>query len=226
MSVISPAPARHCGRRPYLGRRRLAGLLATIIIGATAGTVATSSPAEAIIGGVSAPWWIYPFTVRYHDALGMCTGTVIAPDTVLTAAHCVASDGILHGNESVQFADGSAAGVVAIRVHPLWNGDASTAMTSPSSRPLPARRLVYRRSKSALPGIPELYTPGRPATLVGLGITQPGGAPPPSEQLRAVDTIVRSDSDMHNSIYDWHDAVLIGAGTNTATTCNGVGLRR
>ena len=39
--------------------------------------------------------------------------------------------------------------------------------------------------------------------------------------MRAVDTVVRSDSDMDDIFNSWIDDLMIGGGTNTQTTCEG-----
>jgi hypothetical protein len=49
----------------------------------------TASPASAIVGGQSVPAGESPMLMVLSDRGTVCSGVVIAPDAVLTAAHCV-----------------------------------------------------------------------------------------------------------------------------------------
>lgn len=53
------------------------------------------------------------------DALGLCTGTLVTLDDVLTAAHCVTVD----ADALVVVAGGDAYRVIGGEIHPLYNGE-------------------------------------------------------------------------------------------------------
>ncbi|MFH8795760.1 trypsin-like serine protease [Streptomyces sp. NPDC017941] len=83
-------------RRPRAVRAVLAAATATTALALVA---ANAPAANAVIGGTEVPNDAYPFTVAVLDKgpgsvkdRQFCGGSLVAPDTVMTAAHCLVDD--------------------------------------------------------------------------------------------------------------------------------------
>lgn len=92
-----------------------------------AATTANADPSyseheSAIVGGLDVPAGLWPDTVAVLGASGTCTGTLVAPDVVLTAGHCagirpahVVADTIDYAHDG-----GIRVQVAAIESYPSW----------------------------------------------------------------------------------------------------------
>lgn len=71
----------------------LAGLLSLGLLGTTLSAAFAAGDTEMIVAGSEAPEGKYPYQVRLYssmeDEVGFCGGSIIAPQWVLTAAHCM-----------------------------------------------------------------------------------------------------------------------------------------
>jgi V8-like Glu-specific endopeptidase len=204
--------------RPVCRFATAAALAAAVLLPPIAG-----GSAEAIVGGVGVSPSIYPAFVKLHTPT-LCGGTVIAPDVVLTAAHCV--DGsVTPGSITAFVSDVNPRSATAITIHPLWNGDLEDGHDLALVDLTPGATAGITPVQVGSPWNTGYYAPGFPATIVGHGKTSGGGST--SAQLRAVDTELRSDGhmdDIYNKWYwfdDWNEPLMIGGGSWDHTACDG-----
>lgn len=131
------------------------------------------SPTLAINGGVTGPSALAAQTVMIVSTRGSyCTGTVIARDLVLTAAHCVQP----RADYAISTSDGQVIQVARIALHPKYDPNQfETRKPSPDmailklSEPLPVR---YRAAK--LSHETTLPKPGIIFVLAGFGFARDG----------------------------------------------------
>jgi hypothetical protein len=198
-----------------------------VAVAALVPSLALAGTAGAIVGGGQIQPSFFPtYTRILLDRAINCGGTVIGPDRVLTAAHCVS--GLDPGRLTVLVHDAlPEIPVAGITVHPLWNG------TYGDGHDLAVIALPAGSTAGVTPiqvGTPfssSVYAAGTPAWILGHGATVGGG--PGTAELRAANVPIRSDDDM-GSIYDpwweagfgsWDSTLMIGAGSENTTACHG-----
>lgn len=162
------------------------------LLAAAAGTVlatgALCTPAGAVVGGKDTAAGAYP-AVAYVTLGGVaaCTGTLIAPDVVLTAGHCGSltgsviatpigwppgSIGVTLGADTPGGA-GERVAVKAVTIPPSYlnteGSDISLLRLTKAAAAAPVR--VAGRGEEAL------WAPGVPEAIVGYGATKEGGSP-------------------------------------------------
>lgn len=174
------------------------------------GAPATSAPGASSVpggpsgaGGASAPSGSFASVVEVIDlrgrVAGQCTGTVVAPSLILTAAHCTenlrtgvvnpaAGFRVLTGDDAAAGAQGQIATVSAVIVYDGFrrrvdNGDAALLVLSkPTAAPAIALAASPGESGS---------TAGATATIAGWGNTYYGQRLP-TEGLRWAETVVQT----------------------------------
>ncbi|MFD6549517.1 trypsin-like serine protease [Streptomyces sp. NPDC058398] len=209
---------------------------------ATPGTAPEKTP--FIIGGSettisSAPWMVQ---LSYYDSTAgtgsFCGGTLVAPNKVLTAAHCVAGLDWADNGAVVAGATGlldSANGTVA-GVHRQWSHPHFTSSTLQNDVAVLTldRPLENQWAKLVAAGDSAAYKAGNSATVYGWGLTSGAADADLSANLRKVTLPLVSDSTCNsamNSVLGEDDFVegsmfcagtpATGADEGTKSPCNG-----
>jgi V8-like Glu-specific endopeptidase len=182
-----------------MSRAALTRLLAGVAVMATLGSAACAAPSDAdqanetdpgesddaLIGGRAASASQFPATVYLK---GTCTATKVAPNRLLTAAHCVLDPATV----SIRYPAGSRISVTsdpskgyadvevaAVHVHPTWMKaceDAYCAASAVTAR-LDAADVAVIELAAELPGVAvasvtaSSLAPGERVTVLGFGCT-------------------------------------------------------
>ncbi|MCX5205873.1 trypsin-like serine protease [Streptomyces sp. NBC_00237] len=168
---------------------------------AAAGLAATATPAAAIQGGGKSTTTDHPYTMQIRSEAGeggasehVCGGTLIAPDKVPTAAHCVDAhcvdkeEGmppvgyeVVGGRTDLRTTRGTVRQITSIRIYPKFDGThyLYDAAVLTLAGPMPYKTLPVAGPKDA-----ALFGSGRSATALGRGLTATG----------TFDSICRGDS--------------------------------
>lgn len=160
-------------------------------------TAQPSITQPSIVGGEPADITESPWVVSLNDRDGQefCGGTLVRPDKVVTAAHCVQGGSTKNMRATVarQRADdggGAEAGVAVVWTDPEYgdplHGHDLAVVTL--DRPLPVAPLAVAGDSDG-----ARYRPGARATVYGWGSTSEGG--PAAPGLRKATVPVRADHD-------------------------------
>jgi secreted trypsin-like serine protease len=191
---------------------------------------ATAAPSSAVVGGGDASPGEYPSVAEITFGPFLCTGTLIAPDWVLSAGHCsnitagtVASPAhwppqlINVRVGGTTRSDGERLGVSRVVMHPdylLTSGyDISLLQLSSSSTMAP--------TQVAGAGERNIWTAGTMATIVGWGVTSENGSRP--QRLQEAEVPITTDPYCADAYGDFDAATMVCAGfpQGGVDTCQG-----
>lgn len=193
-----------------------------------------AAPAEAVVGGTvaSRP---YPFmTALEIQGSFACGATLVAPQLVLTAAHCVRDDAgatrkpsdfrvLVGAARRSQRATGDDLAVVKVEQHERYgtpaadsNDVALLTLAAPSSRTPVALAGAADRPR---------WTPGQSVTAIGWGVQVPGDPGlTVADDLREVQLPIVSDASCgssYGSAFDAATMVCAGEANGGKDTCQG-----
>ena len=191
---------------------RLVTFLATVALG-----LGVSSPAYAVVGGNDAAPGEYPYVAHILiDRSFQCTGTLVTPRHVVTAAHCssLAPGGIAnvpigqpgqlielslgaHKTPSASLLGGYQSGgekhvAKAVFVNPGWAGVGSVSHDAAIIElDTPSSKAPVKVASAAER---SLWTAGTLATIAGFGVTEPDGEQPDVLQEARVPIVADEDA--------------------------------
>ncbi|MEJ7751097.1 MAG: serine protease [Thermoleophilaceae bacterium] len=191
----------------------------------------SAAPASAIVGGSDASPGEYPSTAKVTFGAFGCTGTLIAPDTVLSAGHCSSLTGgvgvaspaayppavinvTVGGTRS---GEGERVPVRSVTVHPSYllndGYDISILKLSRASTQAPTK--VAGASETGI------WAPTTPEAIVGWGVTSEGGDAP--DVLQKAQVPVTTDAYCGNSYSNFDAQTMLCAGypQGGTDTCQG-----
>jgi hypothetical protein len=218
-------------RRPFRACLRTAALVAVVLLCAV-----RAQPADAIIGGQPAAPGYLGYVTFVGALIGdgtalYCTGALVAPSVVLTAAHCAVlltnttlpSWAFTVGTGRVDLSDtttGQVLGVSNVVMYPTWNeitrrGDvALLQLAQPSS----ASTIPIASASDAS----WAYQPDTSTVVAGWGRTGPSSSL--SSQLNWLDLNVQKDNFCWRQfapLYDETSMFCASQPGTTASACNG-----
>jgi secreted trypsin-like serine protease len=196
---------------------------------------ANTRPRTSVIGGQPASIASYPFMARITaseaDTGFMCSGTVVSPNMVLTAAHCLLNESetaflplssfrVMTGSASLA-ASGPVStaerlvidsGYVSSGSFASWHDAGLIQLTAPISAP--AVKLATS----------QIWEPGTLGYIVGWGVTEPEQSELP-EQMQVGETVVQSTSYCQSAIgthfHPVAELCTLDYPSYESATCNG-----
>ncbi|MER7016185.1 serine protease [Saccharopolyspora sp. NPDC000359] len=198
---------------------RFAGVTAIAVAALSAASVAQAQPAQPadvnpyIVGGEDADIADHPFTVALVTPSGQqfCGGSLVAPDKVLTAAHC--TDGsqpsdinVVSGRTVMSSQDGTVSKVTDVWVHPQYTDATQGYDVSVLTLEAPVQEAPIELAAADDPG----YAPDSQATILGWGNTTEGGQQ--ADHLQQATVPVTSDDTCSGAYQEYSPDSMVCAG--------------
>jgi trypsin len=172
--------------------------------------LALPSPASAVVGGSDAQPGEFPSVARITFGPFQCTGTLIAPDTVLSAGHCSSLTGAAVATPASWPAPlitvriggdtrntGEVVPVSRVIMHPSYvlRGDYDVSLLRLSRASTKAPTKVVGAAERSL------WQPGVMQTVVGWGVTEEGGDVP--DRLQKAEVPITTDDYCDTAYASW-----------------------
>jgi trypsin len=214
-------------------RSLLGVLVAAVLIPVAGASVAAAAPAPSepgdvsptVVGGTRASTSTYPWVVYLATTSGFqyCGGTLVAPNKVVTAAHCTVGDSpsavrVVAGRDDKQSSAGVVANVTRIWVHPSYQ---DATIGSDVSVLTLDRNLSYGTLPFATSADSALYTAGTTSRILGWGTTCSGCSA--SRYLLTATVPLVSNSSCSSSYDEYNSTAMVCAGYSGGgtDTCQG-----
>ena len=215
---------------PTLRRTLLACAAACAALGATA------APSSAIVGGSNASPGEYPAVAQISFGFAFqCTGTLISPDTVLTAGHCSSMTSLAVASPASyppqtinvrigHHQDGTGGEVVPVSrviMQPSYIGFTSSYDISLLKL---GRNSTKTPVKVSGPAETGLFAPGTMETIVGWGVTEEGGSGPEflqEAEVPIVDEVTCDEQNENIGGIDPETNICAGYPQGGVDTCQG-----